>query len=93
MINWIKSLFHKIPDEIVELKKIIETQKQEKEQLQKDLDTLLSRKIPRPSKRVIANAKRKLTRTKNEVKKMETAYNNEDVNDAAKFLRKFSKSK
>ena len=29
----------------------------------------------------------------NEVKKMETAYENDDVEDAADFLRKFSKSK
>ena len=44
IIDWIKSLFHKKPDEIVKLKEIIEKQKQEKEQLQKDLDKLLSRK-------------------------------------------------
>jgi len=34
-----------------------------------------------------------LTRTKNEVAKMETAYEKDDVEDAADFLRKFSKSK
>ena len=39
------------------------------------------------------SAKRKLTRTQNEIKKMETAYENDDVSDAADFLRKFSKSK
>ena len=91
MINWIKSLFHKTPNEIVELKKIIETQKQEKEQLQKDLETLLARKIPRPNKKTIANAKRKLTRTKNEIKKMTEVFDKEDIDDAVKFLRKFSK--
>ena len=31
IIDWIKSLFHKKPDEIVKLKEIIEKQKQEKE--------------------------------------------------------------
>ena len=36
IIDWIKSLFHKKPDEIVKLKEIIEKQKQEKEQLQKE---------------------------------------------------------
>ena len=91
IIDWIKSLFHKKPDEIVKLKEIIEKQKQEKEQLQKDLDKLLSRK--RISKKVVANAKRKLTRTKNEINKMVEVFDNEDVNDAEKFLRKFSKSK
>ena len=89
IIDWIKSLFHKKPDEIVKLKEIIEKQKQEKEQLQKDLDKLLSRK--RISKKVVANAKRKLTRTKNEINKMVEVFDTEDVDDAVKFLRKFSK--
>ena len=89
IIDWIKSLFHKKPDEIVKLKEIIEKQKQEKEQLQKDLDKLLSTK--RISKKVVANAKRKLTRTKNEINKMVEVFDNEDVDDAVKFLRKFSK--
>ena len=89
IIDWIKSLFHKKPDEIVKLKEIIEKQKREKEQLQKDLDKLLSRK--RISKKVVANAKRKLTRTKNEINKMVEVFDNEDVDDAVKFLRKFSK--
>ena len=89
IIDWIKSLFHKKPDEIVKLKEIIEKQKQEKEQLQKDLDKLLSRK--RIRKKVVANAKRKLTRTKNEINKMVEVFDNEDVDDAVKFLRKFSK--
>ena len=89
IIDWIKSLFHKKPDEIVKLKEIIEKQKQEKEQLQKDLDKLLSRK--RISKKVVASAKRKLTRPKNEINKMVEVFDNEDVDDAVKFLRKFSK--
>tara|TARA_A100000164_G_C21436547_1_gene553498 strand:- start:281 stop:553 length:273 start_codon:yes stop_codon:yes gene_type:complete len=89
IINWIKSLFHKTPDEIVKLKEIIENQKQEKKQLQKDLDKLLGRK--RINKKVVANAKRKLTRTKNEINKMVEVFDNEDVDDAVKFLRKFSK--
>ena len=45
------------------------------------------------NKKQITNAKRKLTRTQNEIKKMETAYENDEVSDAADFLRKFSKSK
>ena len=89
IINWIKSLFYKTPDEIVKLKEIIENQKQEKKQLQKDLDKLLGRK--RINKKVVANAKRKLTRTKNEINKMVEVFDNEDVDDAVKFLRKISK--
>ena len=91
IINWFKSLFHKVPDEILELKKIIAKVEKEKQQLQKDLDMLLNRK--RINKKTVANAKRKLTRTKNEVKKMETAYESDDVESAEEFLRKFSKSK
>ena len=49
----------------------------------------MSRK--RISKKVVANAKRKLTRTKNEINKMVEVFDNEDVDDAVKFLRKFSK--
>ena len=45
------------------------------------------------NKKEITNLKRKLTRTKNEVKKMETAYESDDVESAEEFLRKFSKSK
>ena len=45
------------------------------------------------NKKEITNAKRKLTRTQNEIKKMEVTYENDDVDDAADFLRKFSKSK
>ena len=63
IINWFKSLFHKVPDEILELKKIIAKVEKEKQQLQKDLDMLLNRK--RINKKTVANAKRKLTRTKN----------------------------
>ena len=45
------------------------------------------------NKKEITNLKRKLTRSKNEVKKMETAYESDDVESAEEFLRKFSKSK
>jgi hypothetical protein len=45
------------------------------------------------NKKQITKLKSKLTRTKNEVKKMEVTFEKEDVDDAADFLRKFSKSK
>jgi len=89
IINWLKSLFHKVPNEILELKKIISKVENEKQQLQGDLDKLLKRK--RINKKTVANAKRKLTRTKNEIKKMVEVFDNEHVEDAVKFLRKFSK--
>tara|TARA_B100000073_G_scaffold41017_1_gene30777 strand:+ start:457 stop:738 length:282 start_codon:yes stop_codon:yes gene_type:complete len=89
IINWVKSLFHKVPDEILELKKVIAKVEEEKQQLQDDLEKLLKRK--RINKKVVANAKRKLTRTKNEIKKMVEVFDKEDIEDAVKFLRKFSK--
>tara|TARA_A100001515_G_scaffold100142_1_gene80986 strand:+ start:220 stop:492 length:273 start_codon:yes stop_codon:yes gene_type:complete len=89
IIEWIKSLFHKKPDEILKLKEVIDKVNSEKEQLQSDLDKLLKRK--RINKKVVANAKRKLTRTKNEIKKMTEVFDKEDIDDAVKFLRKFSK--
>ena len=89
IINWFKSLFHKVPDEILELKKIIAKVEKEKQQLQKDLDMLLNRK--RINKKTVANAIRKLTGTKNEIKKMTEVFDKEDITDAVKFLRKFSK--
>ena len=89
IIDWIKSLFHKKPDEILKLKEVIDKVNSEKEQLQSDLDKLLKRK--RINKKVVANAKRKLTRTKNEIKKMTEVFDKEDIDDAVKFLRKFSK--
>ena len=89
IINWFKSLFHKVPDEILELKEIIAKVEGEKQQLQNDLEKLLSRK--RNNKKTVANAKRKLTRTKNEIKKMVEVFDKEDIEDAVKFLRKFSK--
>ena len=89
IFKWFKSLFHKVPDEILELQKIISKVEKEKQQLQDDLDMLLKRK--RINKKTVANAKRKLTRTKNEIKKMVDVFDKEDIEDAVKFLRKFSK--
>ncbi len=87
IIEWIKSLFHKKPDEILKLKEVIDKVNSEKEQLQSDLDKLLKRK--RINKKFVANAKRKLTRTKNEIKKMTDVFDKEDIDDAVKFLIKF----
>ena len=89
IINWFKSLFHKVPDEILELKEIIAKVEKEKQHRQDDLEKLHSRK--RINKKTVANAKRKLTRTKNEIKKMVEVFDKEDIEDAVKFLRKFSK--
>ena len=44
LIDKVKSFFKTTPNEILELKKIIEKVVSEREQLQKDLDVLLARK-------------------------------------------------
>ena len=63
-------------DEILELKEIIAEVEKEKQQLQNDLDKLLSRKRINKKKK-----KRKLTRTKNEIKKMVEVFDKEDIED------------
>ena len=77
--------------EVKELEGVIKEHKKKTKEVAKEVKKLQIHK--NKNKKEITNAKRKLTRTQNEIKKMETAYENDDVSDAADFLRKFSKSK
>lgn len=77
--------------EVKELEGVIKEHKKKTKEVAKEVKKLQVHK--NKNKKEITNAKRKLTRTKNEVKKMETAFEKDDVEDAADFLRKFSKSK
>ena len=77
--------------EVKELEEVIKEHKKKTKEVAKEVKKLQVHK--NKNKKQITNAKRKLTRTKNEVAKMETAYEKDDVEDAADFLRKFSKSK
>ena len=77
--------------EVKELEDVIKEHKKKTKEVSKEIEKLQVHK--NKNKKEITNAKRKLTRTKNEVKKMETAFEKDDVEDAADFLRKFSKSK
>ena len=77
--------------EVKELGKVIKENKKKTKEVVKKIEKLQVNK--NKNKKEITNLKRKLTRTKNEVAKMETAYEKDDVEDAADFLRKFSKSK
>ena len=45
------------------------------------------------SKKEIGNMKRKLTISKKKTEKMQEAYDNDEVESAEEFLRKFAKSK
>ena len=77
--------------EVKELEGVIKEQKKKTKEVSKEIEKLQVHK--NKNKKQITNAKRKLTRTQNEIKKMEVASENDDVEDAADFLRKFSKSK
>ena len=77
--------------EVKELEGVIKEHKKKTKEVSKEIEKLQVHK--NKNKKEITNAKRKLTRTQNEIKKMETAYENDEVEDAADFLRKFSESK
>ena len=77
--------------EVKELGKAIKENKKKEKAVEKEIKVLQENKTK--NKKEITNLKRKLTRTKNEVKKMEVTFEKDDVDDAAAFLRKFSKSK
>ncbi|SVB74692.1 uncharacterized protein METZ01_LOCUS227546 [marine metagenome] len=77
--------------EVKELEGVIKEHKKKEKEVAKEVKKLQVNK--NKNKKQITNAKRKLTRTQNEIKKMEVASENDDVEDAADFLRKFSKSK
>ena len=77
--------------EVKELEGVIKENKKKEKEIVKGIEKLQVHK--NKNKKQITNAKRKLTRTQNEIKKMEVASENDDVSDAADFLRKFSKSK
>jgi chromosome segregation ATPase len=77
--------------EVEELGKVIKENKKKEKEVVKKIEKLQVHK--NKNKKEITNMKRKLTIHKKEVEKMETAYENDDVEDAADFLRKFSKSK
>ena len=77
--------------EVKELEGVIKENKKKEKEVEKEIKVLQENKTE--NKKEITNLKRKLTRSKNEVKKMETAYESDDVESAEEFLRKFSKSK
>ena len=77
--------------EVKELEGVIKEHKKKEKEVAKEVKKLQVHK--NKNKKEITNMKRKLTIHKKEVEKMETAYENDDVEDAADFLRKFSKSK
>ena len=77
--------------EVQKLKKVIEENKKEEKKVEKQIKELEEAKTA--SRREIGNMKRKLTISKKKTKKMEEVYENDEVESAEDFLRKFAKSK
>ena len=77
--------------EVKELRKVIKEVEKKKKNVAKKIEKLEDDK--KTNKKEITDLKKKLTRTKNDIKKMEDVFEKDDVDDAVKFLRKFSKSK
>jgi len=70
--------------EVKELEGVIKEHKKKEKEVAKEVKKLQVHK--NKNKKEITSAKRKLTRTQNEIKKMEVTYENDDVEDAADFL-------
>jgi len=78
----------KKPNEIKQLDKVIKKNKKVEKETAKELKKLQLDKAA--NKKEIANLKRKITKTKNEIQKMEDAYSKDNVEDAVKFLKRFA---
>jgi ribosomal protein S20 len=57
------------------------------------LQSSKKKEVKTVSKKQVGNLKRKLTNSKKKTKKMQEAYDNDDVESAEDFLSKFSKGK
>ena len=76
---------------VQELKKVIKENKKEEKKVEKQIKELEAAKTA--SKKEVGNLKRKLTISKKKTEKMQEAYDNDEVESAEDFLRKFAKSK
>ena len=70
-------------------KKVIDQNKKEEKKVEKQIKEL--EKAKTSSKREIGNIKRKLTNSKKKTQKLQEIYDNDEVESAEEFLRKFSK--
>jgi chromosome segregation ATPase len=75
--------------EVKELEVVIKDNKKKEKEVEKEIKVLEKDKVT--NKKEITKAKRKLTRSQNEVKKMEKAYEEDDIESAADFLKKYKK--
>ncbi len=77
--------------EVKKLKEVIKENKRQEKQVEETIKKLESGK--KASKKEIGNLKRKLTISKKKTQKMQEVYDNDEVESAEDFLRKFAKSK
>jgi len=77
--------------EVKEQKKVIKENKKEEKKVEKQIKELEEKKTV--SKKEVGNLKRKLTNSKKKTQKMQEAYDNDEVESAEDFLRKFAKNK
>ena len=75
--------------EVQQLKKVIDDNKKEEKKVEKQIVELETAK--KASKKEIGSMKRKLTMSKKKTKKMQEVYDNDEVESAEDFLRKFAK--
>ena len=77
--------------EVKKLKKVIDQNKKEEKKVEKQIKELEEAKSS--SKKEVGNLKRKLTNSKKKTKKMQEAYDNDEVESAEDFLKQFAKNK
>ena len=91
IIDMILNLFFggKKKEEIKKLDKAIEKKNEEVKGLEKEVEKLEKKK--KVNKKEVGNLKRKVTNTKKQIAKAAEASKTNDVDEAVKYLKKFSK--
>jgi len=91
IIETIMNLFFggKKKEEIKKLDKAIEVKNEEVTKLEEEVVKLEKKK--KVNKKEVGNLKRKVTNTKKQIKKAKEASDVQDVDEALKYLKKFSK--
>ena len=77
--------------EVQKLKKVINDNKKEEKKVAKQIEKF--EKDKSVTKKEVGNLKRKLTISKKKTKKMQEAYDNDEVESAEDFLKKFIQNK
>ena len=90
-IDFIMNLFFggKKKEEVKKLDKAIKSKNIEVKELEKEVEVLQSKK--RVNKKAVAKIKRKVTNTKKQILAAEEVSKTNDVDEAVKYLKKFSK--